>query len=110
MAESDGKETLKTLANGLEAMALNLEQIIMNVSDSADQWSSDALLTWGEVYDQFRRGEIDRSEANDASTEAFHALQDARAAQQAVEAVQRARVSILEAAAVADRDSEAMEE
>ena len=109
MADADRKETLRTLANGLETTALNLEQIIMNVSDSADQWTFDALSTWGDTYDQFRRGEIDRNEANRVSSESFHALRDARAAQQAVEAVQRARIAILEAAAAADRDDDAEE-
>lgn len=104
MADSERKETLRTLANGLEATALNLEQIITNVSDNAEQWSSDALSAWGDTYLQFRRGEIDRGEADRVSAETFRSLQDAKTAQQAIEAVQRARIAILEAAAVADRD------
>ncbi len=109
MADADRKETLRVLANGLDNTALNLAQIIENVATEAEQWRSEGFEMWTDALTQYRHSAIDGDEARQVSTEYSRILRDEESANLAIEAVQRARVSILEAAALADRDNDPLE-
>ena len=110
MADSDRRETLSTLANGLDNAALNLERIIESVATEAAQWRSEGFEMWTDALTQYRNGIIDEDDVYRVSTEYSRILRDEESASLAVEAVQRARDSILEAATLADRDNDPVED